>query len=385
MLQEQTPGSMLTSMASTLTVVAGEVRKKMKSCQCTGGASGIGCRAGCPCASFKTTGKYAGLPKEGCGPAGVCNCKNCTNPHGRGGLNPNQKVTMVGAERKENGINFTKLDNSYRFIYTVLTFEGYMKRIEILYCSTMKKDDVNEAVAVAPQGARALYSFIQEDLILSQMPFRSMNDGNVLQVYEVLPLIACRLEYCGHPKLANWVLYHLDDMLYWSQKHETTRDYLSDVLSLSEEAKLLHRGDILATHGGNCKDTNDVLQEFDNGQYSEDFKSGAEYSQTTWEMKANSNPGRKAFMRDAKVECGLDRKKGQSEIRRLYHRFEKDSFKEDREIVGNWLIELACSALRGDMDDWVREESFVDGLDELLKTGIKRAAAWETTESKVRR
>ena len=75
-------------------------------------------------------------------------------------------------------------------------------------------------------------------------------------------------------------------------------------------------------------------------------------------------------MRKEKVACGLNRKAGMSEIRRLYHRFEKDSFKDDRKIIKAWLLELATSALRGEMDDWKYVDTYGEGLEELLKRAL---------------
>lgn len=253
------------------------------------------------------------------------------------------------------------------------------QRIEALYCAFTKKSDIKDAVKEASPGAQSLYRFIIDDLIMTQEPFRLMNDGDVLGVYEILPLI---FEFCDHPKLTNWMLIHLNQYLYWSKKYDTPREYLANIPGLSPEAQLLHRGDILAAHGANCKSTNEVLQEYDNAGYTEAINSGAEYTQEYWEKKALSIPGRKAFMREEKVACGLNRKAGMSEIRRLYHRFEKDSFKDDRKIIKAWLLELATSALRGEMDDWKYVDTFAEGLEELLKTGIKRCANWEKKAGK---
>ena len=97
---------------------------------------------------------------------------------------------MSGDQRKENGINFTKLDNTYRLLYTVLTFAGALAEIEALYCEFTKKSDINDAVKEASPGAYSLYRFIMDDLIMTQKPFRLMNDGDVLGVYVILPLIA---------------------------------------------------------------------------------------------------------------------------------------------------------------------------------------------------
>ena len=326
------------------------------------------------------TGKYAGLPPEGCGNA--CGCKGCSNRWGRGGSSPNAKVSLSGEQRKANGIGFTKLDNTHRLLYTVLTFGGAREEIEELYCASTGKSDINDAVKAAPQGAQSLYSFIKDELIMTQEPFRRMNDGDVLGVYEILPLIACRFEYCGHPKLTNWILLHLNLYLYWSEKYDTPREYLANIPGLSAEAKLLHRGDVVAHHGAHCKWENEVLQEYANGGYTEAMKAGSEYTQELWEKKALSIPGRKAFMREAKAACGMNRKAGMSEIRRLYHRFEKESFKEDREVIKKWLLELARSALRGEMDDWKRTDTFSEGLQELLETGIERCAKWEEKGAK---
>ena len=289
---------------------------------------------------------------------------------------------MSGDQRKANGIGFTKLDNTYRLLYTTLKFGGALQEIEALYCAFTKKSNIKDAVKEASPGAQSLYRFIIDDLIMTQEPFRLMNDGDVLGVYEILPLIACRFEFCDHPKLTNWMLIHLNQYLYWSKKYDTPREYLASIPGLSPEAQLLHRGDILAAHGANCKSTNEVLQEYDNAGYTEAINSGAEYTQEYWEKKALSIPGRKAFMREEKVACGLNRKAGMSEIRRLYHRFEKDSFKDDREIIKAWLLELATSALRGEMDDWKYVDTFAEGLEELLKTGIKRCANWEKKAGK---
>lgn len=346
---------------------------KYKVCKCTGGNSGYGCRVSCPCASAQKKGPHAGKAAEGCGM--LCKCKNCVNRWGRHPVNGCTEYRPTTLSRKSTGINFTRLDNLLRMIHTTLRHYDGLDAIETEICKHVGKYDIEDAIKGASKGAQAFYAFLQEDVLLSQDPFRALNDGDALPFYRAIPLYCCAFEYYNLPNIANVALLNLSRVLYWTEKSTTPRPYLNDVDGLSDEARKMKRGDIVATHFGNCRGANEVVQEYSNSQMVGQMKSGSKNDQELFEKKACGIPAKSRILRETKLGVGMDRKGGKAEVRRVIDHYKKEAKKRECLELKAWLVEFTKRALCGDMDEWVRFPIFKSGKEALLERGISRLVA----------
>ena len=346
---------------------------KKKTCKCKGGKSGYGCRSSCPCATAYKSGKYAGFSPEGCGEP--CECCCCVNKFGRHPLTGSTEHMTSTAGRKARSINFTRLDNVFRLHHTVLRHHKGMEKIEMRICNRVGIANIDDAIKKAAPGAQAFHAFLKM-LLLSQDPFRSLNDGDALPFYQCMPLFCCIFEYYNLPNIANVALLNLSRMLYWTEKSETPRSYLSGVEGLTDEARKMRRGDIVATYFANCKKINEVLQEYSNAQMVGQIKTGSANDQDLFEKRACAIPANTRLARESKQGVGLDRKDGKAEVRRVIDQYKNEAKRQECMDLLDWLLKFTDRALDGEMDSWERQPIFEDGSKGLLKRGMSRLVAW---------
>lgn len=123
-----------------------------------------------------------------------------------------------------------------------------------------------------------------------------------------MPLFCCAFEYYNLPNIANVALLNLNRMLYWTEKSETAQPHLSGVEGISDEARKMRRGVIVATLFSNCKKINEVLQEYLNSQMVGQMKSGAKNDQDLFERNACAIPAKTRLSRESRHSVGMDRK-----------------------------------------------------------------------------
>jgi len=274
--------------------------------------------------------------------------------------------------RKSHSINFTRLDNLFRLLHTVLRHYNVLEDIESMICKHVGEDDINDAIKKAAPGARSFYAFIKEDILLSQDPFRAYNDGDPLPFIQAMPLFCCAFEYYNLPNIANVALLNLNRMLYWTEKSDTAQPHLCGVEGLSDEARKMRRGDILATYFGNCRKINEVLQEYLNAMMVGQMKSGSKNDQELFERKACAIPAKTRLARESKRAVGIDRKAGKAEVRRVTDHYKREVKKAECLDLKAWLLDFTEKALKGEKDEWVRSPIFKKGKEGLLSKGIGR-------------
>ena len=86
--------------------------------------------------------------------------------------------------------------------------------------------------------------------------------------------------------------------------------------------------------------------------------------------------GKSTFLREWRIEQGLERKGGISEFRQLRDKYEGASYAHDRAEIKKWILGLFDDAFAGKLDGWKRGNILKDGRSALLLGGINRASTW---------
>ena len=90
--------------------------------------------------------------------------------------------------------------------------------------------------------------------------------------------------------------------------------------------------------------------------------------------------GKSTFLREWRIEQGLERKGGYpssaSFDRQLRDKYEGASYAHDRAEIKKWILGLFDDAFAGKLDGWKRGNILKDGRDFFLLGGINRASTW---------